>query len=201
MIWNYGSNVVAACEAVWEGIRVNHTDLPDVIFTVGDGRGKIWGYFNHGSWTEDGKGKVLQVMIAGERLEYGAEGVLSTVLHEAVHALAHVRDIKDTSRQGRYHNKKFQALAVAIGLKCEHLDDTHGLSKTSLTEESTKAYAPQLHELQQVLKFYKRAPVPVAAAPKAPKAPPAECECGRKIPSTYLPVICGDCRTDFQEAE
>ena len=32
--------------------------------------------------------------------------VLDTLLHEAAHALAAARGIKDTSRQGRYHNKK-----------------------------------------------------------------------------------------------
>ncbi|MFD1534873.1 hypothetical protein [Pseudonocardia aurantiaca] len=32
--------------------------------------------------------------------------------HEkAAHALAHVRGIKDTSRQGRWHNARFKALA------------------------------------------------------------------------------------------
>ncbi len=34
----------------------------------------------------------------------GAADVLGTLLHETAHALAHVRDIKDTSRQGRWHN-------------------------------------------------------------------------------------------------
>jgi hypothetical protein len=28
------------------------------------------------------------------------------MLHEAVHALAHVRGVKDTSRGGKYHNKR-----------------------------------------------------------------------------------------------
>jgi hypothetical protein len=37
-----------------------------------------------------------------------------TILHEAVHALAHVRGVKDTSRGGKYHNKReFVALAAS----------------------------------------------------------------------------------------
>lgn len=33
------------------------------------------------------------------------------------HALAHVRGIKDTSRQGRWHNTKFKALAEELGIE------------------------------------------------------------------------------------
>ena len=32
--------------------------------------------------------------------------MLATLLHEAAHALARVREIQDTSRQGRYHNQR-----------------------------------------------------------------------------------------------
>src|SRR6266542_4043035 len=37
--------------------------------------------------------------------------VLATMLHEAGHGLAAARNLKDTSRQGRYHNAKYKALA------------------------------------------------------------------------------------------
>ena len=39
------------------------------------------------------------------------------MLHDAVHALAHVRGVKDTSRGGKYHNKReFVTLAAQPGL-------------------------------------------------------------------------------------
>ena len=55
-------------------------------------------------------------MISGEGLRRTAHDVLGTLLHEAAHALAHARGIKDTSRQGRYHNKHFKTLAEELGL-------------------------------------------------------------------------------------
>jgi hypothetical protein len=39
------------------------------------------------------------------------------MLHEARPRLAHVRGVKDTSRGGKYHNKReFVALAAQLGL-------------------------------------------------------------------------------------
>jgi hypothetical protein len=35
-------------------------------------------------------------------------------VHEAAHGLANTRGVKDTSRQGRYHNKRFRALAEEL---------------------------------------------------------------------------------------
>ena len=37
--------------------------------------------------------------------------MLCTVPHEAAHGLAYARKIGDTSRQGRYHNRRYAALA------------------------------------------------------------------------------------------
>lgn len=51
-----------------------------------------------------------EVFVGGEGLARGPADVLATLLHEAAHALAHVRGIQDTSRQGRWHNAQFKAL-------------------------------------------------------------------------------------------
>ena len=46
----------------------------------------------------------------------GPRQTLQTMLHEAVHALAHARGVNDTSRGGKYHNKRaFVALAAELG--------------------------------------------------------------------------------------
>lgn len=42
--------------------------------------------------------------------------VLGTLLHEAAHGVASTRGIKDTSRQGRYHNRRFAQLATELGI-------------------------------------------------------------------------------------
>jgi hypothetical protein len=52
----------------------------------------------------------------GEWFAEGAEHTLTTILHEAAHALADVRQVQDTSRQGKYHNRRFVQLAAELGL-------------------------------------------------------------------------------------
>jgi hypothetical protein len=48
-----------------------------------------------------------------------AENVLVTLLHEAAHVYASVNGIQDTSREHRYHNRRFAQLAVQLGLVAE----------------------------------------------------------------------------------
>jgi hypothetical protein len=56
------------------------------------------------------------VLISGEGFGRGPPEVLGTLLHEAAHGLAKTRGIKDTSRQGRFHNLRYKALAEELGL-------------------------------------------------------------------------------------
>src|SRR5262249_54451956 len=61
---------------------------------------------------------------AGELLAAGGRAVVEVMLHEAAHALATKRGIKDTSAAGnRYHNKRFVALAVELGLRGPDVPD------------------------------------------------------------------------------
>ena len=69
--------------------------------------------------------------------------VLGTLLHEAAHALSAARGIQDTSRQGRYHNKKFKACAEELGISVEH-DPRLGWSITTLPAQTATKYAVQL---------------------------------------------------------
>ena len=52
--------------------------------------------------------------------------------HEAAHAIACQRGIKDTSRQGRYHNSRFKAIAEEVGLDVSR-DPEWGWSVTALS--------------------------------------------------------------------
>ena len=77
------------------------------------------------------------------------ERVLGTLLHEAAHALAHLRGIKDTSRGGRYHNAEFRTLAAEVGLDAAQVG-TLGWSDTSLTEDTRAAYRVSLQRLATI---------------------------------------------------
>jgi len=111
--------------------------------------------------------RLPEVFIGGEGLVRGAADVLGTLLHEAAHALAHVRDIKDTSRQGRWHNAKFKALAEELGIEVAK-DPRIGWSPTAIPASTREEYAEVIDELGRVLRLHRaRRPRRVRPAPAA----------------------------------
>jgi hypothetical protein len=81
------------------------------------------GHFVAGRWQlTDQPTDRAEVLVSGEGLQRGPVDVLGTLLHEATHGLAHARKIGDTSRQGRYHNRRYATLAHELGREMAHLD-------------------------------------------------------------------------------
>ena len=72
-----------------------------------------------------------EIAMIGEYLNRGAYPILATLLHEMVHLYNLVNNIKDTTRNGTYHNKKFKDRAEMSGLIIEH-DKSIGWSITRL---------------------------------------------------------------------
>jgi hypothetical protein len=81
------------------------------------------------------------------------------MLHEAVHALAHARGVKDTSRGGKYHNKReFIPLAGELGLAWPDGQRPHpviGFSEVQLTEQTLGDYADTLAYLGAAIRLYR----------------------------------------------
>lgn len=75
--------------------------------------------------------------------------VLAVLLHEAAHAVAAARGIKDTSRGGRYHNERFKAIAEELGLTVRK-DGAHGWRNTSIAPVGLEAFGFALAQLQGV---------------------------------------------------
>ena len=105
--------------------------------------------------------RLPEVFIGGEGLRRGAVEVLGTLLHEAAHGLADVRGIKDTSRQGRWHNTRFKNLADELGITVTK-DPRIGWSPTAVPEATQHRYASTLTQLGAALRLY-RAPEPTTA--------------------------------------
>lgn len=147
-------------------IRTKHPEVPQIVLVVGSqGYSRTQmkhGHFDPASW--ESKSGTHEIMISGESLKRGAEATLGTLLHECAHALANARDIKDTSRQGRFHNKRFKFLAEEIGIEVEN-DPSIGWSITTLPKETAKLYSVELKALGKALKAFKL----VKVKPKAPK--------------------------------
>jgi hypothetical protein len=151
-----GSTVVALIERVWDRIRADHPELPEVVVTTGSGEGVKWGHFRPESWKLEGaEGRRHEFFLSSEALAKGANQVLQTTIHEAAHTLSKARGIQDTSRQGRWHNAAFRKAAEELGLehKGSKADSSHGFSFVTLTEATKVRYADLLAELNSELKL------------------------------------------------
>jgi hypothetical protein len=151
-----GSTVVALIERVWDRIRADHPELPEVVVTTGSGEGVKWGHFRPESWKlAEADGRMHEFFLASEALAKGATQVLQTTIHEAAHTLSKARGIKDTSRQGRWHNAEFKKAAAELGLehKSAVAHKSHGFSFVTLTEGTKAKYADLLEELNRELKL------------------------------------------------
>lgn len=158
--------IVDALNDCYKAIRARHSDLGNAVLVVGaSGKRRnsaVHGHFSPDTWSA--KNAAHEIMLSGESLERGAEATLGTLLHESAHLLAHARGIKDTSRQGRFHNKRFKALAEEVGVEV-HNDPTIGWSVTTLPKATAELYKKELSALRKALKAY-RIEKPKAVAAK-----------------------------------
>ncbi|MGW1811899.1 hypothetical protein ACWCQY_44775, partial [Streptomyces sp. NPDC002078] len=116
----HGSRIITALEAAWSAIRAQHPDVPAVLMITGTGRTGTsvkWGHFGEKRWTTGTKTRTHELFAGGELISLGGRRTMQTLLHEAAHALAHVRNIKDTSSDYRYHNRRFVKIAEELGLQ------------------------------------------------------------------------------------
>jgi hypothetical protein len=143
------SLLVATLEQAWAAIRGRHPEVPEAIVVVaagGEGRRLRWGHFAAGRW-QLAAGRRPEVLVGGEGLRRPAREVLGTLLHEAAHGLADRRGIQDTSRGGRYHNRRYRQLAEEVGLQVACVDPI-GWSATTVPEQTAHSYAELLAELE-----------------------------------------------------
>ena len=199
------SPILKILEETWLEIRRWHPDIPPAVIIIASGtdsKNPRWGHHAPGRWNVNGQ-QYAEVMISGEGLRRTPEDVLGTLLHEAAHALAHARGIKDTSRQGRYHNKHYKTLAEQLGLAVEH-DQRNGWAITTITDVTKIAYARQLADLAQAMTMWRHGEATPGSAPRRnSNLIAAICPCGRSIrvaASTLAeaPITCQACDGDFQ---
>jgi hypothetical protein len=197
--------LVAAIEAAWSSIQDKNPEVPHVVPTIGNGTSRpgqlTFGHFHDAKWAA-GDGRLPELFIGGEGLRRGARALLGTLLHEAAHGIAAIRGVKDTSRQGRYHNTKFRDIAVDLGITVEK-DPRIGWSITTVPDVTAADYAEQIDVLDLALIAHRLADVP-NGKPKTNNGIVAECGCApaRKIRlsrSTYDlgAIYCGICEQPF----
>lgn len=176
-------SILTALDTALSAIRATHSDVPTALAVViSTGMGKKHGSFQADSWADTVEGVTTgarhELLMASESLSRGAEATLTTLIHEAGHALAHATGVKDTSRQGRYHGSKFRTIAESMGLTCED-NETSGTITTGLTEWAKAHYAAELELLASVL-VTARKPVDKSASKKTT----IRIVCGCEMPLT-----------------
>ncbi|OLZ45237.1 hypothetical protein BS329_32860 [Amycolatopsis coloradensis] len=201
------ARLVTAFDATWATIRERHPEVPEVVLTIGSGtlgskpgQTKL-GHFAAGRWQVGENDPIPELFVSGEGLRRTAEEVLGTLLHEAAHGLAHVRDIKDTSRQGRYHNKRFKALGEELGLILEE-DPAIGWSRTTVPTKTSNQYRREVDLIKAALVAHRHDEVAKPTKARSNNLAVATCGCERKIrvAKTTLvdaPILCGRCGIEF----
>ncbi|MFI1869680.1 hypothetical protein [Streptomyces jumonjinensis] len=233
-----GTRLISALEKCWTEIQKHHPAVPPVVFITGTGvprrqvekpatstdaparrhyvtRGHHWA----DRWVvADQEGRLAELFVAGETIRDGGEAILQTELHEAAHALAHVRGIRDTSPgDPRWHRKEFAQLAREVGLEPPRRSSRPlGFSNCTLPEKTRKKYASVIRRLDAAALPGLRGHDQDAAADdpaNTPEPPPrsnngkrykVSCECDppRGFPVTLKvldegPILCGICETEF----
>jgi hypothetical protein len=199
------STLLKALEDIWAAIRRHHPEIPAVVIIIASGTGgrqAKWGHHAPGRW-HNGSAEHAEVMISGEGLARTPREVLATLLHEAAHALADARGITDTSRQGRYHNRKFALLANELGLDATE-NDQFGWSATTVAETTARRYSDGLALLTAAMTIWRNGE---HTAPTATKRNtnliPASCPCDRiiRVAASTLreaPITCQACGGKFE---
>lgn len=98
--------------------------LPTPIITV-QSSPRAYGHCTVAKVWKKKDSETYELNIGAEVLNFPIEETLDTMGHEMVHLYCRENDIRECSRGGTYHNKKFKELAEKIGLDTFH-DPKHG---------------------------------------------------------------------------
>ncbi|MEY9998172.1 hypothetical protein ABIE67_010293 [Streptomyces sp. V4I8] len=229
-----GTRIIAALESTWAAIQKHHPDVPDVVIVTGTGQKKrsrnrlTLGHHAADRWLDAAAaGRKAELFISGEAIDKGGEAIVETMLHESAHALAAVRDIRDTSCAGRWHNRRYAALAEEVGLQPpKKAKKVVGFSESLITPATVGRYASQIRKLDAAALARIEAPAddegkqdqdqqspenpgPRGGRGRAGKRTPVECGCTptprrMQVTPAFLEegsVLCGKCAQPFQPRE
>ncbi len=115
--------------------------LPEAVITIQSSQ-RAYGHITVGKVWQDSWDSYHEINISAEYLNRPVENIIATLLHECSHLYAMENNIRDTSNNYRYHNKKFKEIAEKRDLKISY-QDSIGWSVTEPTEkliETIKKY-------------------------------------------------------------
>ena len=107
--------------------------LPPVVITVQSSPKTYGHYTTWDAWCSQDKG-FREINLSAESLSRPIENTIATLIHEMVHHYCSMAGIKEVSRSGTYHNKRFKTEAEKRGLVIGY-DRKVGHSPTSPADE------------------------------------------------------------------
>ena len=182
-------------------------ELPTPVITV-QTTPRAYGHCSRDKiWTAENDAR-YEINLAAEYLTRPIENTAATLVHEMVHLWCRLKDIKETSQSGRYHNNLFRVEAEKRGLSISY-DSTVGWSLTQPAEDLKQV----LRELGYTEGFKmarglpgRRKTAPAGSAPEggeietAPKVRNKQKKytcpcCGQFVKSAQeLNIMCGVCK-------
>lgn len=189
-------------------------ELETPVITIAPDTCRAYGWFT--TWrawketdNEDAEG-YYEINVTSDYLNRDPVDIAGTLLHEMVHLYNEMRGVKDCSRGGKYHNKKFQMAAEAHGLVCEK-SQKYGFSVTKPAEETVKFIESFDLKFNLYRPTVSDKPTPDDEKDKDSKQKTRKksstrkyvCPvCGTIIRSTKpVNVVCGDCYEPFELVE
>ena len=129
------SEITAFLEQAYDVLNDKYFDgsLTKVVITV-QSTPRVYGHYTvNEMWSENEDG-YHEINLGAETLSRQCCELLGTLLHEMTHHYCALNGIKDTSRGGTYHNKRFKQEAEKRGLIIGY-DSRIGFSPTTPSEE------------------------------------------------------------------
>ncbi|MEU3986085.1 hypothetical protein AB0F77_39515 [Streptomyces sp. NPDC026672] len=198
---------LAALTALWERVRADVPELPPILPTISPMARRR--DHSPSRWTRTDDGSVSGLVVTADVLAEGPEAVLTAVLHDAAHVLNWVRDVKDITTRGAYHNASFLTAAEEVGLVWpEEAERVQGLGFVNpvLGEAARTRHREDLRALEAAVPDL----LPHLALPassrenRTPDRLTLECRCDppRKIRISRTvaaqgPIVCGVCGEEF----
>lgn len=187
----------AAFQAAFNAINRDfyNDELEKVIITIKEGRkeGVLGSFYTEKDWIQNGKPRHEITIAANYIGSRTVEQTIITLMHEMVHLYNFQNEIKDTSRGGVYHNKKFKETAENHGLHIE-FNDQIGWSTTTATQ-ATQEWIKNNIRIKS-FGIYKQVDEKETAKPKAKQSMVKKvCPCCGNIArvTSEFKLICGEC--------
>lgn len=193
----------AALQAAFNAINRDFYggELEKVIITVKEGRkeGTLGTFYTAKDWIQNGTARHEINISANYIGQRTVEQTITTLMHEMVHLYNCQNNIKDTTRSGLYHNKKFKQTAEAHGLDVQFANDI-GWSLTTPTPQTAKWIADNI----PIKSFgvYKQVADKISGGKSKSKQSMVKkvCPCCgniARVTSEYK-LICGDCMKEMK---